>query len=212
MATQTHGGKGHYNTTQMCKLLEYLHQCIDRAWTYRRVSVVQQGTTCHEGLQATVACQCYPLHTDMFTYIKSHMLIQTRHHQVSNTHTQIFTYNDRTVTHLHIKWGVAVGPTVIGAGTRQLPPSRIHHTRPRNQPALAQTYATVVFREGRVPGEQILTVGRGLRTTATAAVGPGPPAKVNKATFQLTHCQNWVLLQTVAAANNMSVVSTSLRS
>ena len=46
-------------------------------------------------------------------------------------------------------------------------------TRPRNQPALAQTYATVVFGEGRVSGEQMLTVGRGLRTTATAAVGPG---------------------------------------
>jgi len=26
---------------------------------------------------------------------------------------------------------------------------------------------------GRVSGEQMLTVGRGLRTTATAAVGPG---------------------------------------
>jgi len=78
--------------------------------------------------------------------------------------------NDRTVTHLHIKWGVAVGPTVIGAGTRHLPPSRMH-TRPRNLPALAQTYATVVFGTGRVSGEQMLTVGRGLRTTA--AVGPG---------------------------------------
>jgi len=30
---------------------------------------------------------------------------------------KILTYNDRTVTHLHIKWGVSVGPTVIGAGT-----------------------------------------------------------------------------------------------
>jgi len=30
---------------------------------------------------------------------------------------------DRTVMHLHIKWGVAVGPTVMGAGTRHLPPS-----------------------------------------------------------------------------------------
>jgi len=38
----------------------------------------------------------------------------------------ILTYNDRTVTHLHIKWGVAVGPTVVGAGTQHLPPSRIH--------------------------------------------------------------------------------------
>ena len=65
----------------------------------------------------------------------------------------ILTYNDRTVTHIHIKWGVALGSTVIGAGTRQ--------------PALAQTYATVVFGEGRVPGEQMLTVGRGLWTTAT---------------------------------------------
>ena len=40
-------------------------------------------------------------------------------------------------------------------------------TCPRNQPALAQTYATVVFEEGRVSGEQMLTVGRGLWTTAT---------------------------------------------
>ena len=80
------------------------------------------------------------------------------------------TYNDRTVTHLHIKWGVALGPTVIGAGTRHLP---FPHTCPRNQPALAQTYATAVFREGQVSGVQMLTVGRGLRTTATAAVGPG---------------------------------------
>ena len=70
-------------------------------------------------------------------------------------------------------------------------------TRRRNQPALAQTYATVVFREGRVSGEQMLTVGRGLRTTATAAVGP---AKVHKATFQLTHCQDWVLLQQTTRA------------
>jgi len=38
---------------------------------------------------------------------------------------------------------------------------------------VGQTYATVVFAEGRVSGEQMLTVGRGLRTTATAAVGPG---------------------------------------
>jgi len=77
-------------------------------------------------------------------------------------------------------------------------------TCPRNQPALGQTYATVVFGEGRVSGEQMLTVGRGLRTTATAAV--------HKATFQLTHCQESVRLQAVAAANNMSVVSTSLMS
>ena len=40
-------------------------------------------------------------------------------------------------------------------------------TCPRNQPALGQTYATVVFREGRVSREQMLTVGRGLWTTAT---------------------------------------------
>ena len=45
----------------------------------------------------------------------------------------IFTYNDRTITHLHIKWGVALGPIVVGAGTRHLPPSRIHApvTNPR---------------------------------------------------------------------------------
>jgi len=35
--------------------------------------------------------------------------------------TVILTYNDRTVTHLHIKWGVALGPIVVGAGTRHLP-------------------------------------------------------------------------------------------
>jgi len=40
-------------------------------------------------------------------------------------------------------------------------------TRPRNQPALGQTYATVVFGAGRVSGEQMLTVGRCLWTTAT---------------------------------------------
>ena len=38
----------------------------------------------------------------------------------------ILTYNDRDVTHLHIKWGVALGPIVVGAGTRHLPPSPIH--------------------------------------------------------------------------------------
>ena len=49
------------------------------------------------------------------------------------TELDILTYNDRTVTHLHIKWGVAVGPIVVGAGTRHLPPSRIHApvTNPR---------------------------------------------------------------------------------
>jgi len=35
-------------------------------------------------------------------------------------------------------------------------------TCPRNQPGLGQTYATVVFGEGRVSGEQMLTVGCGL--------------------------------------------------
>ena len=77
----------------------------------------------------------------------------------------ILTYNYRTVTHLHIKWGVAVGPIVVGSGTRHLPP--FPDTCPRNQPALGQTYATAVFGEGRVSGEQMLTVGRGLWTTAT---------------------------------------------
>ena len=43
-------------------------------------------------------------------------------------------------------------------------------TRPRNQPALGQTYATVVYGEGRVSGVQMLTVGRGLRTGVSAAV------------------------------------------
>jgi len=38
----------------------------------------------------------------------------------------ILTYNDRTVTHLHIKWRVALGLIVVGAGTLHLPPSRIH--------------------------------------------------------------------------------------
>jgi len=49
----------------------------------------------------------------------------------------------------------------------------------RNQPALAQTYATVAFGAGRVSGEQMLTVGRGLWTTATAAVGPGESPQSN---------------------------------
>ena len=46
---------------------------------------------------------------------------------------RILAYNDRDVTHLRIKWGVVVGPTVIGAGTRHLPPSPIHApvTNPR---------------------------------------------------------------------------------
>ena len=104
----------------------------------------------------------------------------------------IVTYNDRTVTHLHIKWGVALGAIVVGAGTRHFPP--FPDTRPRNQ-----TYATVVFGEGRVSGEQMLTVGRGLWTTATAAVGPQcwamqgaclrywQPAKVHKAAGAISH-------------------------
>jgi len=54
---------------------------------------------------------------------------------VSLTHgvAYILIYNDRTVTHLHIKWVVALGPIVVGAGTRHLPPSRIHapETNPR---------------------------------------------------------------------------------
>ena len=45
----------------------------------------------------------------------------------------ILTYNDGTVTHLHIKWGVALGPIVVGVGTRHLPPTWIHApvTNPR---------------------------------------------------------------------------------
>ena len=45
----------------------------------------------------------------------------------------------------------------------------------------------------------MLTVGRGLLTTATAAV--------HKELFQLTHCQESVRVQAVAAANNMSIVN-----
>jgi len=45
---------------------------------------------------------------------------------VALQHRRILTYNDRTVTHLHIKWGVALGRIVVGGGTRHLPPSRIH--------------------------------------------------------------------------------------
>ena len=45
---------------------------------------------------------------------------------LKNIHIDILTYNDRTVTHLHIKWGVALGPIVVGADTRHLPHSRIH--------------------------------------------------------------------------------------
>ena len=40
-------------------------------------------------------------------------------------------------------------------------------TCPRNQPALGQTYATIVFGQGQVSGEQMLTVRRGLWMTAT---------------------------------------------
>ena len=56
-----------------------------------------------------------------------------RHSIWPHARPHILTYNDRDVTHLHIKWGVAVGPTVIGAGTRHLPPSPIHApvTNPR---------------------------------------------------------------------------------
>ena len=83
---------------------------------------------------------------------------------------------------------MAPGLTVIGAGTRHLPPSQIH----------ARASADVrdsCFGEGWVSEEQMLTVERGLRTTATAAVGPQcwpcevsvcdlrywQPAKVHKA-------------------------------
>ena len=55
-------------------------------------------------------------------------------------------------------------------------------TCPRNEPALGQTYATVVFGERRVSGEQMLTVGRGLWTTATdqwrAFPASGPAAVI----------------------------------
>jgi len=71
---------------------------------------------------------------------------------------KILAYNDRTVTHLHIKWGVAVGPT---SSELVLDICPLPGYMPRNQPALAQTYAPVVS------GEQMLTVGRGLWTTAT---------------------------------------------
>jgi len=83
----------------------------------------------------------------------------------------ILTYNDRTVTHLHIKVGRGCRPHRHLSWYSTFAP--FPDTRPRKQPALAQTYATVVFGEGRVSGEPMLTVGRGLRTTATAAVGPG---------------------------------------
>jgi len=51
--------------------------------------------------------------------------------QRAETTSRILTYNDRTVMHLHIKWGVALGPIVVG--TRHLPPSRIYAsvTNPR---------------------------------------------------------------------------------
>jgi len=76
--------------------------------------------------------------------------------------------------------GVAIGLTVIGAGTRHLPPSWIHAPvtltlawgRPETD------VRDGCFRgRGQVSGEQMsghvmLTGGRGLWTTATAAVGP----------------------------------------
>ena len=83
----------------------------------------------------------------------------------------ILTYNDRDVTHLHIKWGRGCRLHRHRSWYSTFAPFR--DTRPRNQPALGQTYATVIFGEGRMSGVQMLTVGRGLRTTATAAVGPG---------------------------------------
>jgi len=43
---------------------------------------------------------------------------------------------------------LAIGPAAVGAGTRHLPPTRTH--APRNWPSPGQTYATVVFGEGRV--------------------------------------------------------------
>jgi len=63
-------------------------------------------------------------------HYKSHQ--DTTDHN-NRTQLHILTYNDRTVMHLHIKWGVAVGPIDVGAGTRHLPPSRIHApvTNPR---------------------------------------------------------------------------------
>jgi len=51
------------------------------------------------------------------------------------------------------------------------------HTCPRNQPGLGQAYATVVLGQGRVSGEQMLTVGRGLRMTATAQLRAFQPCR-----------------------------------
>jgi len=53
--------------------------------------------------------------------------------EAAKVRVYILTHNDRTVTHLHIKWRMALGPIVVGAGTRHLPPSRIHApvTNPR---------------------------------------------------------------------------------
>ena len=83
------------------------------------------------------------------------------------TYKHILTYNDRTVTHLHIKWGVALGPSPHRRRSWYSTFAPFPDTCPLNQPALGQTYATVVFGEGRMSGEQMLTVGRGLWTTAT---------------------------------------------
>jgi len=69
-----------------------------------------------------IACVCCIVYCVCFPYVTVLLSVGV-----------ILTYNDRDVTHLHIKWGVAVGPNVVGAGTRHLPPSRIHApvTNPR---------------------------------------------------------------------------------
>ena len=59
---------------------------------------------------------------------------------------------------------------------------------PRNQPAVGQTYATVVFGEGRVSGEQMLTVGRGLWTTATNQWRAFPASGLAAVIYVLDNC------------------------
>ena len=60
-------------------------------------------------------------------------------------------------------------------------------TCPRNQPALGQTYATVVFGEGRV-SKQMLTVGRGLWTTVTNHWRSFPASGLTAVTYVSDNC------------------------
>ena len=71
-------------------------------------------------------CFVFYSHLRIVLFVKRHTACVACKLVITIVGLTILTYNDRDVTHLHIKWGVAVGSTVIGAGTRHLPPSWIH--------------------------------------------------------------------------------------